>query len=266
MLSLTTSRRPKKTASKRRYAVGPTRRPWQRFDPMRGLFQSSNPFSDSFVHKFRRLGLRAVLSGNGSSAPTIYEDAGLIPAFTLGVQSNEPVPPGLGNCLSFGATYTAQLCSAYNYADLTALFNEYRIDKVEMSISLLNGPSGRVETGGLMPSVYVRYDPNDATMPTNFADLAQAANTKEFVFSEKTTHLYNFVPKASLQAYALGGGAGVGFAAPANSAVWYDTSGPSAQIPMYGLKFWFRNFVGTAGYAPCIAFQPVFYLSLRRPR
>jgi len=262
MLSLYKKKSTKKTYKRKNGASSFSSRPWSRFNPRKALWTPSDPYSDSYVHKFRRLGGLIRLATSASDIPTLYSDAGPgNAAMTIGTAITDNIASI--TLEQFGLTYSAHLDSVLNYNDFTSLFNEYKIDKVDLEITLLNGPSGQPNIASILPMLYVRYDPNDQTMPSSFGDLAQSANVTEFSFSSKTTHHYSFVPKASVQVYAP---AGLGFAAPSSSSMWFDTTGLSSSIDMYGLKMWVRNFVPTGGAGQIISFQPTFFLSMRRPR
>lgn len=237
-------------------------RPWATYNPRRALWNPSDPYSDSFVHKFRRLAYPARVFAGVGNVPTLQADPSPTAQWTIGPPTSDSVA-GL-NLSQFGMTYSAHLDSVLNYTDMTSMFNEYKVDKVDILISLVNGPSGQPNVGSVLPELYVRFDPNDATMPGSFQDLAQSANTQVFNFSQKTSHHYSFVPKASIQVYAPGGGDGYG--APSHSSMWFDTAGYGNLIPMYGLKLWWRNFETTYGGAQIFQFQPTFFLSMRRPR
>jgi len=262
MLSVSPYKKKYAPKYKKRYG---TSRPWSTYNPRRALWNPTDPYSDSFVHKFRRLGQIARLTPGAGNVPFLLEDASPNPNFALGPNSNDFIA-GL-NLLQFGVTFTAHLDGVINYTDFIDLFNEYKIDKVDIRIDLINGPSAQPNVAGVLPELYVRYDPNDASMPTSFGDIAQSANTTLFTFSQKTTHHFSFVPKASVQCYANpSSGGAVGFAAPSHQALWFDTTGPSNNIHMYGLKFWFRNYESTLGNGQLFQFQPTYFLSARRPR
>lgn len=255
--------KPKKSAIKHKRRYG-TSKPWATYNPRRALFSPSDPYSDSFVHKFRRMAGVARLYAGPGNIPTLSEDSGPgARAYILGSAVTDSVAGA--NLAQFGMTYSCHLDSVLNYQDFVDLFNEYKIDKVDLRIDLINGPSGAPNVASILPELYVRYDPNDATMPSSFGDLAQSANCAQFNFSQKTSHHYTFVPKASMLAYAPGLAA-VGYAAPTHSSMWFDTTGPSNTIEMYGLKMWWRNFESTLGGAQIFQFQPTFFLSARRPR
>jgi len=203
------------------------------------------------------------LSTDATSTIIIQEDASPTAQFTLGPASSD----GLGglNIQQFGMTMTSQMSSVLNYTDFVSLFNEYRLDKIDLRIDLLNGPSGQPNVASVQPTMYVRYDPNDAVMPANFADLAQSANTTQFNFSQKTSHHYSFVPKGSALYYTPIGAGGVGYGAPSYNSVWFDMSNAGNTIPMYGLKIWTRNMEAVAGTGQIFQFQPTYFFSVRRP-
>jgi len=263
MLSLykrrSNSRRPLRRRNVRSFAMA---RPWATYNPRRALFNPRDPFSDSFVHKFRRLGLMGRLYAGGGNLPSFTEDAGPgVPAFNLGPATTDSVAGA--NLAQFGLVYTVHLDSVLNFTDLTDLFNEYRIDKVDLRIDLINGPSGQPNVSSIQSEMFVRYDPNDATMPISFGDVCQSANTTQFSFSQKTSHHFSFLPKAAMQVY---GSTGVGYAQPQAGSMWFDTSGVSRALEMFGLKMWLRNFESTLGSSQILQFQPTFFISCRRPR
>jgi hypothetical protein len=202
------------------------------------------------------------LYAGGGNLPSFTEDVGPgAAAFNLGPATTDSVAGA--NLAQFGLVYTAHIDSMLNYTDITDLFNEYKVDKVDLRIDLINGSSGQPNVSSIQSEMFIRYDPNDASMPISFGDVAQSANTTQFSFSQKTSHHFTFIPKASAQIYSS---AGTAYGAPSYGSMWFDTSGNSKSIDMYGLKMWIRNFESTLGSAQILQFQPTFYISCRRPR
>lgn len=114
-----------------------------------------------------------------------------------------------------------------------------------------------------VPSVYIRYDPNDATTPVSDLVVVNGADTQYRSLMHPFT--YTFYPRPAQAMYS--GYTSQGYAFPnSNRQLWLDTSPPSNSIEHYGVKMWFRHFNSANQVGLSVRIQPTFYFSMRRVR
>lgn len=121
------------------------------------------------------------------------------------------------------------LSDLVNYTEYTALWNEYRINWVDVTF-IFNRNNSQVPdpsyTSIQLPNLITAADPNDATIPA-FSELMQIPNVRVDRLDKVIKR--RVYPKASLAAYS---GA---FTSYANAGkVWLDTNSPGVRY--YGLK------------------------------
>lgn len=274
MLSLFNQRRRKPFAAKSRGAKGVMRRgmfgrPWRQFPIQRAMFTPSNPYSDEFVHRFMRLGSRARLSINSDgTTPYLEEDPiGGAGQWNIGPLTTDGTGAytGLGQ---FGLTFTAKLPRVINSTNFSNMFAQFRIDKIEITVRMLNGPSfGAGSAGspvtGALPEWFVKFDPNDDLMPPNYESVAQSANCLDWNFSQKTSHTFSFIPKATFITNTPVGAQGVASINLPNA--WYETINDDTATLFNGLKIWIRNYQVSLGQTAQFSMEPRYFMSFRRP-
>ena len=205
------------------------------------VHRTLSPYADAAVHKFRRMMPEIVVANSANGVMNIYSSEPLQTFFTLGATTADLAIPGTA-LVGAGATLLVSLDNVIQYTDFTNLFNEYQIDKVELKIHLDNAPDYNAGAANTLPDVYVRYDPNDATMPTNFNDVAQSANCKELNFTDGKTVTEVAIPMPTQPMWV--GAVTTGYAFPAKTSnLWLDTTAPSPQIQHFAFKFWIRNWI-----------------------
>jgi len=248
-----------------------TARPWAPYPTNRMMFNALNPYSDSFVHKFVRYGSYARLGVNGDgTTPFLLEDTNL----TSGQWTTASiVSDGIGAYVGLGQfpmTYSAKLSSVINAANLANLFAQFRIDKIELTVKLLNGPSfGAGSAGspvtGCLPEWFVKFDPDDSIMPPNFEAVAQSANCLAWDFSQKTSHTFSFVPQTAALVTGSPASAGTGLMHTVLRAAWFDTNINETATEFCGLKIWIRNYQNSLGQTAIFSMEPKYFMSFRRP-
>lgn len=168
----------------------------------------------------------------------------------------------------FGMACTFSLADVINSSELTALYNEYQIRKVELRFSLDCSDTftgGTWNTPRTLPSVYIADDPNDAAIPTDNGIVQQRGDCQLYELCHAKPFTVALYPRAASQLYSSS--FGTSYSYPANSAMnWIDCTPPSNSTPHYGLKLWWRNFCGAAGSGLCVRIQPVMHFVMRRTR
>ena len=268
MLSLGTRRRRNTRKGRKARTSYPI---YRRFPTNRAMFNPTNPYSDSFVHHFVRYGSYARLGINADgSVPYLLEDSNVSSGqWNIASVTSDVSGPytGLGQ---FPMTYHSKLSSVINAANLANLFAQFRIDKIELTVKLLNGPSfGQGSAGspvtGVLPEWFVKFDPDDSLMPPNFEAVAQSANCLSWDFSQKTSHTYSFVPQTAALVTGQPASAGTGLMHTTFRSAWYDTNINETATEFCGLKIWIRNFQNSLGQTALFSMEPKYFMSFRRP-
>jgi hypothetical protein len=124
------------------------------------------------------------------------------------------------------AAYGFQFSFLDQVASIQALFDQYRIAMVEVTLRPMYNAVTMQSSGTTVPLLYTVVDYDDATAPTALGTLRAYANCIE---SEYETQVRRFVPHAALGAYtgSFGGFANV-------PAPWLDAA--SSTVQHYGLK------------------------------
>lgn len=256
----------KRTASSKRSTTSLGSRPWRTYNAAKALWRPLNPFSDSFVHSFRRMGAPVVLTNDGSNFPALYSDQAQT-SFFLGPAVSEPVPAAPSGQAQFPMTFTATLDNVIAYQEFTALFNEYRIAKVELHIEMLNAPAYQfapsTAPAPFLPEVFFRYDPNDDTVPPNFLDLAQSGNVTSHGFANGNSVTKSCIPRPAMAMYTSV--LANAYATPPKG-IWMDTTAPSSTAKYYAWKMFWRNWNFQGGTGIQFRLTPMYYLDFRRAR
>jgi hypothetical protein len=168
---------------------------------------------------------------------------------------------GMVNTNHFQAASTTSLGSlAFCLADcdnataFAALFDQYRIDRVEVFIRpSFSGYSAPSATADIPPTLFVVNDWDNFTTPSGTAYLRQYDNCTDVAPYEGCVR--SFRPACTLATYS--GGAFSGYAP--TDPVWLDTVNPSVQH--YGLKFGCTPWAGSEIID--WVFEAYYYLSFR---
>lgn len=206
-----------------------------------------------------------ILGLGGGTVGAVYQGTGLQPPwFGLGTPASDT--PFAPNLVQFGVATVWRFTDIIDAAQMSNLFNEYQIHKIELQFQMDNAPAyaqGDGNNPNAIPSVYIRYDPNDATIP--LADLVVVNGGDTQYRSLRDPFTYTFYPRPAQAMYSGSVAQGYGF--PNNNRqMWLDTSPPSNAIEHYGVKMWFRNFNSANQVGLGVRIQPTFYFSMRRVR
>jgi hypothetical protein len=140
-----------------------------------------------------------------------------------------------------------------NYGNLVALYDDYQIEKVEVTFSLRVNPGG----GSALPRLSIYPDFDDATAPPSIGNVFNHPRVQQHAFSEAHPEFKICVePRVSIPAYQ---GAFTGYTV-APSKVWVDCA--NAGVQHYGIKYGIENFTDTNQYLD-VYFK--FFLAMRNP-
>jgi len=114
------------------------------------------------------------------------------------------------------------------YADLAAVFDQYKIDKVDLRFVPNQTNQGMVASAALYRSrLYTAFDPNDATVPSTLNELIQYQNCSQTPYLEE--YKRTVYPRLAVNSSDEEGTVTLN---PANS--WCQTS--QKDVDWYGLK------------------------------
>lgn len=123
--------------------------------------------------------------------------------------------------------------ASFNPGDLTALFDQYRIDAIEITIMAQGDPNTFTASGSL-PRFYICNDYDDSNAVGSLAQIQSQQGVKVFQpgpIERSYTHWVN--PRILTQTYRTALTTGY---APAQMATWIDCS--QDNVPHYGVKLW----------------------------
>lgn len=154
-----------------------------------------------------------------------------------------------GTNANYASVY--QLADLQNYTELTALYDRYKITRVQMIIKLITNPSSNSATNNTtitqpanwFPKFWYCKDYDDSTTEA-LSDLKQRARTKSFVLKPDRQYKIMIKPAISLQTYKTA--TSTGYAPSWNQ--WIDAG--DHTVPYFGLKY----HIDTQGIDPTDAY------------
>jgi len=138
----------------------------------------------------------------------------------------------LNNLLSQNSfNFNFSLSSLRNSTDFTNLFDQYRIDKVDLYFRLVNNPDAQTSTtvaSSYFPTLWYVKDVDDVTSMT-VADMQEKQGVKRVIMNPQTLVKISVVPKFQKMVYQTLTNTGYG---PASG--WLDCI--DTNVPHYALK------------------------------
>jgi hypothetical protein len=159
---------------------------------------------------------------------------------------------GLAGGQILGANYFA-LSQVPNYGNLTALYDDFQVDKVEVKFILRGNPG----SGLALPRINVYPDFDDATAPPTIGNVFNHPRVQQHVFTQ-TSPMFKLTiePRVAIPAYQ---GAFTAYTV-APSKTWIDCT--NAGVQHYGLKYAMENFYDTN---QIVDVYYKFFLTMRNP-
>ena len=141
---------------------------------------------------------------------------------------------GLSNVYDFGASQQFMLSDAATSSEFTALFDQYMISGVKVSITYNYNTEGINTNGSMMPRIYYTTDYDDAQVPASEDVMRNRNSTKSWTFGTNKPLVIYVKPKKALLTYE--GNITSGYSP---SRGYIDCQNSSAEH--YGLKYWIKN-------------------------
>lgn len=131
----------------------------------------------------------------------------------------------------FLGVYQPQLNNLLNYSDFTNLYDQYRLDVVELKFYLKISPAAQSASTASYPRLFWYRDYNDAGTPTSLNEIRENQLCRDTNMDPNRPVVIRFKPNMLAQYYA-----GLGSSAyEPKFGVWADINTPGAAH--YGIKY-----------------------------
>jgi len=170
---------------------------------------------------------------------------------------------GLANFYDVVGAVHFKLQDLLNYTTYAAMFDQYKIKKVTLTIDYLNN-SSVVSGPGLMPKVYTYWDQDDSTVPVSLVQLTGKQGTKSTQLTgSRLSHRFSVKPTIILGAQVENGG--TTSALVENKSRWLDCA--DIAIQHNSIKFCISDLYlpGGATVTQGIRFNFKYHMSFRAP-
>lgn len=170
---------------------------------------------------------------------------------------------GLGNFYDVCGAVHFKLQDLVNQSTYVAMFDQYKIKKVTMTIDYLNNFSA-VSGPGLMPKVYTYWDQDDSTVPSSLVQLTGKQGVKSTQLTgSRLSHRFSVKPSIVLSAQVENGGGTS--ALIENKSRWLDCADPAIQHN--SIKFVISDMYLPGGTAvtQAIRFNFKYHMCFRAP-
>jgi len=162
------------------------------------------------------------------------------------------VSPQLG-----GAAFSLNQCGGY--AEFTALFDSYRIERVDVEVINRISAGAQAAASSAYPRLHYCFDRDDSATPPSIDDLLSHQGVKTHQFDEGHNVLkFSIKPLPATAVFAAG--VFSGYASPAGP-MWVDCA--NVTVPHYGWKFATEYFTNTGMF---LDVYYTFHVSFRDPR
>lgn len=208
----------------------------------------------SRVHTIKRMGQSMLIQEDGTGAPIVTQNA----TTTLNISN---ISAGLlPSTYQFGGSIQFRLNAVADYADLTQLFDRYKITGVKVKM-LYQQNIADAQSVGALPVMWFAQDFDDSVVPTSSTDVQVKQYAKTRILNGNREFSVFIRPRLSkvLAADALAG-AGASSERPC----FVDCAYP--QVPHYGLKFWIDGWhqgSPSQEIAQALRIQTTYYLKLK---
>ena len=198
---------------------------------------------------------------------------------SVGVNANSSVLP-IANAASNFAVYSGSLgiaqvadwaaaCShrisdINNITNFTSMYDSYRLNSVTVTLEYLSNSAG-VNSGSLLPTFYMYWDADDATIPPNLRTILGKVGSKRWQpTSSRLTKKFTFKPQQSVAIEGDAAGVPTVAVTPGKSQ-WTDCTSP--RVPHYAFKLYCQDWLATgeAAAVNCVRIHYTYNVSFRSP-
>jgi len=202
----------------------------------------------------------------GITGTTTHElvNAGASPDQLLAI-ANSSASQFVANAYAHGGAFKFELAHLTNYAEITNLYDNYRIKMVYVHVipsfnssEIAYGTASATGSMGI-PMMHYTVDNDDAVVPTSRSKVTENSYAKSRRLDSPFTIAVR--PRAQNVVATTAGSAAAGML-PANQ--WLDCD--STTVPHYGLKFWLDEFptvTSATGSRPFLKFTCTYILEAK---
>lgn len=189
------------------------------------------------------------------------QSAGLIPTTTSFSLASGPLysqPAGSGLNGNFNTCVAFQADEVPSFVDFASLFQQYRIDKIEFTVRMING----VANSQVMPTLYIwkNYQPSLLNTDISLAVSDQAYKVIRYQFSSVNRECKFAIVPYYLE-YTPTGNTPTSVPASIRKKGWLDCS--YGNVNHYGVAYSFDNLVGSSVDILDFEFDYVYHMSFK---
>lgn len=217
-------------------------------------YKRGSPYRMNSAYSYKRLGKAQIIQNTATIGQIVTND---VSTLNLGAVSLDTVG------YQFGASLQFRLENVQSFTDFTALYDQYKIKGVKITLIPLSD-SSTSQSSGFLPTLYWARDNDDGgAAPVAESDLRQRQDCKTMRLTGPRS-MYISNPKVTTDVEVQG--AGVTLASKIESAGWMDCN--DSNVMHNGLKMWFKNVDLRASPNTITAFRfdVVYYLAFRNPQ
>jgi len=176
--------------------------------------------------------------------PTVVASAAIVPSSAV-----VPISPGaLGvfvgtmaatGYVDLGLSSTFALTDIQNYSTFANMYDAYKINSITVDVEYLHN-SSIAAGGGVLPTVWMYWDQDDAVPPINVNRLTGKQGVKRWDVGDKmkSSRKFRFIPLT--QNAGTTTGTALGAPIVPNKSQWINCQAP--QVPHYAFKMWIQDF------------------------
>lgn len=171
--------------------------------------------------------------------------------------TSTPSGSGLLNTYDVGFGIPFALSSTVDPADLTALFDRYRIVGVKLKF-MFDINDANITGAGVLPWLSLAPDYDDASTPAN----ENVILTKQYCKTRRLDKPFNIYirPKPQLITGQVAG-TNSNSAVPNSKNLYFNCT--DTNVVFYGLRGWIRGWYSPTGAQSMLRVQPTYYLALK---
>jgi len=174
-----------------------------------------------------------------------------------------PSSSGLPGFWDIAMAVPFQLADLNYVANFQSMFDAYKFGKVGVQIEYLNNTSN-VNSTGLMPSIYMYWDQDDAAVPASLASISgkQGVKIRQFGDRARTSVRTSFTPTTVM---GISTQAGIALAGVNNKPQWINCTQPA--VNHFGLKMYITDVYlpGSSAVNQAFRFNFTYNIAFRAP-
>lgn len=250
------SRRPARKMRRGKKALGRRRRPRGMVAPKSQLkhYNYSFKLAPQLVNSSPTTANTAVLNNNSP----------LFPIQTAGFTGNISSSTGFTDICDWSAACTHAISDINNINNFTAMYDAYRLNSVTVTIEYLSN-SVAVNAGYVLPTFYMYWDQDDATIPPNLRSILGKQGVKKWQpTASRLQKRFTFKPQLAVGVESDAAGVTTNVVIPGRTN-WIDCSTP--RVPHYAFKIYCQDFAaaGSVNAWNLVRLHYTYNVSFRSP-